>query len=166
MSTREREQASDLTDPQRRRAIREKYDQRVLPPIPTSSKGFHRCWVSTTHPIDTPESRLRSGYRFVMVDTLHEGEWVTDKNAVKDGQFAGVARWRELVLMENPISDFVDYMREFHHDAPADQTRGIFDNLDQMSDEARSKGGRITLEEGMEDLRRRMNAPPPRQFEV
>lgn len=165
MTTREREIAAERTDPERRRKLREKYDQRVLPTIP-ERQGWHRCWVSTTHPMDTPSARQRMGYRFVKMDDLRDADWVTDKNAVKDGQYDGAVRWRELVLMELPTSEYVDYMREFHHDAPQDQAQGIFEQLDELSDRARSKGGRITLEEGMADLRRRIQSPPARQFEV
>ena len=165
MTSREREQASQMTDPQRRREIRERYEQQVLPSVP-NKRGFHRCWVSTTHPVDTPERRLRAGYVFVREDDVRDGGWMADRAAIKDAeQVDGKVRWRELVLMEIPMDDYVAYMREFHHDMPYDMTQGIFSNLDELNDKAKAKGGKVTLEQGMEDLRRRINTPPPRQFE-
>lgn len=165
MNTREREQAAQLTDPERRRALRAKYDQRVLPPVP-EEKGWHRCWVSTSHGMDTPESREAMGYRYVKMESVRSAGWATDKQAVKDGQYVGCVRWREMVLMELPLDEFIDYMREFHHDLPYEQARGIFEGLDEMDAKARERGGRVTLEEGMEEFRRRIQTPPARQFEV
>jgi hypothetical protein len=164
MTAADREQASQLTDPERRREIRKKWSESVLPDLPPRP-GFHRCWVSTTHPIDTPSRRHRFGYEFVKMDTVRNAGWSADVEAVKDGQFAGGVRWREMVAMEITMAGFVEYMREFHFDQPTEATRGILEGLDQMNEDARSKGGRITLDEGLEDMRRRMQQPPPRQFE-
>ena len=165
MTTREREKAMEMTDPERRREIRRKWSESTLPNLP-KRPGWHSCWVSTTHPTDTPMRRKRFGYRFIRYEDLsHEG-WAADVDAVKDGHFAGAVMWRELVAMECTMSDFNDYMREFHFDQPAEQIEGIFENLDQTGDEAKRRGGKITLEEGLEEMRKRMQRPPPHQFEM
>jgi len=57
-------------------------------------------------------------------------------------------------------------MREFHHDQPTEQANGIFETLDGMNADAKRVGGRVTLEQGLEEMRRRMQTPPPRQFET
>jgi hypothetical protein len=164
-ATRAREQDHQLTDPERRRAIQRRVEQLVLPSLPEKG-GWHRCWVSTTHPLDTPERRLRAGYTFVREDDVRGSGWMADRAAIKDAeQVEGKVRWRELVLMEIPVVEYNEYMREFHHDMPYDMTQGIFSGLDEMGDKAKSKGGKVTLEEGMEQLRRRIQTPPPRQFE-
>jgi hypothetical protein len=116
MSTLERERAAEMTDPERRRSIRARWSEGVLPDLPPIN-GWHRCWVSTTHPIDTPQKRKRYGYRFVKYDDINALGWSADVDAVKEGQ------------------------------------------------DARSRGGKITLEQGVEDMRRRMNRPPAQQFE-
>ena len=165
MTTAEREQAAQMTDPERRREIRRRWSESVLPNLPPVN-GWHRCWVSTNHPIDTPQRRRRYGYRLVKYDDLNKEGWAADVDAIKDGHFAGAVQWREMVAMECTNQDYLDYMREFHHDQPAEMTEGIFENLDQMSDEARRKGGKITLDEGIEEMRRRISRPPARQFEI
>src|SRR5262245_43221046 len=86
--------AMELADFERRRKLREMWDERILPNLP-NSKGFHRCWVSTTHPIDTVQRRRRFGYRFVPMDDVRNEGWSADTEAVKDGQFAGAVMWRE-----------------------------------------------------------------------
>lgn len=164
-STAEREMAMQITDPERRREIRRKWMESILPNLPYKS-GWHRCWVGTTHSIDTPQKRRRFGYKFVDYDDLNREGWAADVDAVKDGRFMGAVMWREMIAMECTIRDFVDYMREFHHDQPEEMTAGIFQNLDEMNDTAKQKGGKITLDEGIEDMRKRMMRPPARQFEV
>src|SRR5262245_39365017 len=57
----------ELADYERRRKLREMWDERILPNLPDSNQ-MHRCWVSTTHPIDTVQRRKRFGYRFVAMD--------------------------------------------------------------------------------------------------
>jgi hypothetical protein len=153
-----------MTDPERRRSIRARWSEGVLPDLPPIN-GWHRCWVSTTHPIDTPQKRKRYGYRFVKYDDINALGWSADVDAVKEGQFMGAVMWREMVAMECTIQDFIDYMREFHHDQPAEMVDGIFQRLDATGQDARSRGGKITLEQGVEDMRRRMNRPPAQQFE-
>ena len=158
-----RDAAYDLIDLERRRKLRELWDERILPSLPDSSE-FHRCWVSTTHPVDTPQRRRRFGYRFVPMDDVRAQGWAADNAAVKDGQFAGCVMWRELVAMEIPMQTFIDYMTIYHFDMPQEAQRGIVDNLDDLDERLRGKGGRVDLEPAMEELRRRINAPPGPMF--
>lgn len=164
MTTAEREQAAEMTDPVRRRAIRQRWAESVLPELPIEN-GWHRCWVSTTHPLDTPQRRRRYGYRFLKYEDINKYGWSADVDAVKDGAFSGAVMWRELVAMECSMQDYEDYMREFHFDQPYEQAQGIYQNLDETADRARERGGRVTFDEGMEDMKRRIARPPPRQFE-
>lgn len=163
--TAEREASHAMSDPQRRRQFQDRWNESLLPSLPPKT-GFHRCWVSTSHPVDTPQRRRRNGYTFVMLDDVkHEG-WSAEANSVKDGVMAGAVMWREMVAMETTIENYEAYMREFHYDQPREQAQGIFDGLDALGDEARSKGGRITLEEGMADLRRRVETPRRDMFDL
>lgn len=164
-STREREMAMEVTDPERRREIRRKWMESVLPHLPYRS-GWHRCWVGTTHTIDTPQKRRRFGYQFVKYDDLNSEGWAADVDAIKDGRFQGSVMWREMIAMECTIRDYIDYMREFHHDQPSEMTDGIFSTVDEMNQNPALKGSKITLDEGIEDMRKRMARPPARQFEV
>jgi hypothetical protein len=156
------ERAKENTDPERRGRIREVLSQTLLPGLP-KREGWHRCWVSTTHPSDTPHRRQQLGYRFVMYDDVREAGWASDQNAVKDGAGKGAVMWREMVAMEVPNRDFLEIMRELHHDAPRDMARGITDGLEELAANAKEKGGRVTLDSGFGDLGEFVR--PPRQFE-
>lgn len=161
----DREASAQMMDPHRRRQFQDRWNESLLPSLPPKN-GFHRCWVSTSHPVDTPQRRKRNGYNFVMLDDVkHEG-WSAEANSVKDGVMAGAVMWREMVAMETTIENYEAYMREFHFEQPREQAQGIFDGLDALADDARSKGGKITLEEGMRDLRERVQNPRKDMFDL
>jgi len=157
------EQAKENTDPERRARIREVLSQTLLPGLPKRD-GWHRCWVSTTHPSDTPHRRQQLGYQFVMYDDVREAGWASDQNAVKDGSGKGAVMWREMVAMEVPDVEFLAIMRELHHDAPRDMARGITDGLEELAASAKEKGGRVTLDSGFGEIGEFVR--PPRQFET
>src|SRR6185312_7870063 len=84
-SNRDWEKANAPTDPERRRAFREKWAQTHLPNWPKKA-GWHRCWVSVQHNSDTPARRLALGYRFIMLDEIKDTEgWTPEQSSVKDG---------------------------------------------------------------------------------
>ncbi len=158
------ERAAARTDPERRRQIREMFDEAILPKLPKKD-GWHRIWASTTHNNDTPQKRLRLGYRFMTLDQAREEEWHADEFAVKDATsvYSGCLMHREMIAMETPEENFNDIMRELHHDAPMDQSRGIYEGLMAAGEQIRDAGGRTTMAPGMETLR--AFTRPPKQFE-
>jgi hypothetical protein len=164
-TTLEREQPQHLSDPARRAQFRAQWNDSYLPGLPPKA-GFHRCWVSTTHPIDTPQRRQRNGYRFVSLDEVKTEGWSAEANSVKDGVMAGAVMWREMVAMECTTENYELYMQEFHFNQPREQALGIFDGLDGLAAEAKDRGGRITLEEGMNDLRERVQTPRRNMFDL
>ena len=157
------EKAKEDTDPERRARIREVLSQTLLPGLPKRN-GWHRCWVSPTHPSDTPHRRHQLGYKFVMYDDVREAGWASDQNAVKDGTGKGAVMWREMVAMEVPDVEFLAIMRELHHDAPRDMARGITDGLEELAASAKEKGGRVTLDSGFGEIGEFVR--PPRMFET
>lgn len=160
---REWEHANAPTDPERRRAFRERWSQTHLPNLPTKD-GEHRCWVSTNHPTDTPARRIALGYRVLMLDDVKGQGWNPEESSVKDGSATdGVVRWREMIGMSCPMEMFLQYMREFHHDQPLDMARDIYGGLEQAAAEVRDRGGRIELGEGLQEMARHRRAPT--QFE-
>jgi hypothetical protein len=158
------ERAAARTDPERRRAIRAVFEDTLLPNLP-KTPGLHRCWVSTTHPNDTPQRRLRLGYSFVTYESVRKEGWAADEYAVKDSSniYAGCIMWREMIAMETPEENFVAIMRELHHDAPMEQARGIYEALAGASEEVTDRGGRVAMSPDFESLR--TFTRPPRQFE-
>jgi hypothetical protein len=159
------ERAEMTTDPERRRQIRELFQNRTLPNLPMR-QGWHRCWVSTTNQNDTPQARTRLGYTFCRPEQLKSEGWDADEYAVKDAanMWSGCTMWREMIAMEIPEDDFLAIMRELHHDMPYEQARGIYDSLDAAGEEIRDRGGRTVVSEGMKKMRQFTR--PPRQFET
>lgn len=164
-SNRDWENANAPTDPARRRAFRERWSQTHLPNLPVKD-GWHRCWVSTNHPTDTPARRIALGYHIIKLEELEkEGAgWAPEASSVKDGsQLDGVVRWREMVAMQCPEEDYQDYMREFHHDLPRDMARDIFEPLQDTAERVGEAGGRVNFGEGFKEMQQFKR--PPRQFE-
>ena len=153
-SRRDWEQANAPTDPERRRIFREKWAQTHLPNLPKKD-GWHRCWVSTTHPTDTPARRIALGYRVITIDDLKGAAWAPEASSVKDGSAVdGAVRWREMLGMECTEDQYQEYMREFHADQPRDMARDIYAPLQSMAEEIRDRGGKIELGDGFADMAR------------
>ena len=162
-SNRDWEQANAPTDPEKRRAFRERWSQTHLPNLPPK-EGFHRCWVSTNHPTDTPARRIALGYRVIMLDDVKTAGWAPEAASVKDGgNVDGAVRWREMIGMECTQDDYQSYMREFHFDQPRDMEKDIYNTLDQAAAEVGERGGRIDIGEGLREMIRFRR--PPQQFE-
>lgn len=148
----------ELVDSTRRARIRETLSEALLPNLP-KKPGFHRCWVSSSHQLDTPQRRRRLGYEFVKADEVKAEGWDCDSYAVKDGSFSGFIAWREMVAMEIPEDDYQAIMRENHHFGPQDMERGIFEQIDNMRREMRGASGDVIVSEGFEELARRDRVP-------
>lgn len=162
-SRRDWEQANAPTDPDRRRAFREKWSQTHLPNLPTKP-GMHRCWVSTNHPTDTPARRIALGYEVIKLDDVRSAGWAPEAASVKDGgTLDGAVRWREMIGMQCPEEDYQDYMREFHHDQPRDMARDIYAPLEETAQRIREGGGKVELGDGFQEMMRYRR--PDRQFE-
>lgn len=165
-SQREWDVANAPTDPDRRRAFREKWASTHLPNLPKKA-GLHRCWVSVNHPTDTPERREAAGYRYINPDDLKAQGWTPQaQRPGKDGtsvEGAGTVRWREMVGMECDEELYQQYMREFHHDMPRDQVRDIYAPLNELGERAAEQGGRLDLGDGIREAMKYRK--PNRQFE-
>lgn len=163
LSQREWETANAPTDPDRRRAFRERWSATHLPNLPTKA-GWHRCWVSTNHPTDTPARRIALGYSVLTLEEVKGSSWAPEADSVKDGgSIDGAVKWREMLGMQCPEELYQQYMREFHHDQPRDMARDIYAGLNQTADEVRERGGRIELGDGFQEMMKYRR--PDRQFE-
>jgi|SoimicmetaTmtLMB_FD_contig_31_18324747_length_1281_multi_3_in_0_out_0_2 hypothetical protein len=152
-------------DPERRRRMQEIFNDSVLPNLPRRP-GMHRCWVSTTHNSDTPQRRMRLGYWFYKHEDAQKENWHADEYAVLDASsiYKGCLMWREMVAMETDEDNVQMILRETGHDRPADQERGIYDQIEGAGEQLRHMGGRTSMAPGMERLRAPVR--PPRQFET
>src|SRR6185436_19005662 len=98
------------------------------------------------HQSDTPERRIRLGYWFVKYVQVEKEGFKSDEMRVKDASsiYSGCVMWREMVAMETDEANWIAIMRENHHDAPMDQARSIYDNLEAASEQVTERGGRVT----------------------
>lgn len=153
-SSRDWEEANRPTDPERRRAFREKWSQTLLPNLPPIP-GMHVCWVSITHPSDTPARRVALGYSIITLDEVKSSGWAPEASSVKDGgTLDGAVRWREMIGMKCPEEDYQSYMREFHHDQPRDMARDIYAPLEETAQRVREAGGRVEMGDGFTEMMR------------
>ena len=151
------------TDPERRRLIQMRFRDSVLPNLPLR-EGWRRCWVSTSHQYDTPQFRIGIGYHFCLYEQLQQEGWNADQYAVKDSKnvFSGCVMWREMIAMETDERNYQTIMRELHHDAPYEASRGIYETLSAAGERVTDAGGRVSFAPGMEQLK--VYTRPPRQF--
>lgn len=162
-SNREWEQANAPSSREERRAFRERWSQTHLPNLPKKD-GKHRCWVSTSHPTDTVARRVALGYRVLTLDDVKGSSWSPEASSVKDAASVdNTVRWREMVGMECSEELYQQYMREFHHDQPADMERDIVGQAEAAGEQIRDSGGRIEMGDGWKQMAQHRRAP--KQFE-
>ena len=162
-TSRDWDRASAPTDPERRRAFREKWAATHLPNLP-KKEGWHRCWISTNHPTDTPARRQALGYTFVKLEDVRGQGWNPEQHSVKDGDHNdGLVRWREMVGMEWPEEEYQNYLREFHLDMPRDMAADIYAPLQETAQRIRDGGGSVEMGEGFKEMQRYRR--PDKMFE-
>ena len=160
MSDRAITQRRQLTDGERVELLKRANFQSSLPNLPRIP-GYHVCWVSTTHPSDTPQGREQLGYTFITRAEVPEFTY-TDQ---KSDDFPGCVTWREMVGMKIPLSTYQLFMEELHHNEPARSEESIFNEALQAGEtaaQAAKRGGKMrapTVEAGTEELGQARDAP-------
>lgn len=155
---REFSESRSLTDNERRRKAREIYQEALLPDLPIKS-GFHRCWVSTNHGIDTPQRRSRMGYTFISAEELKAQGWDPAVYAVKDASIPGAVMWREMVGMQIPDDIYQMLMEDTHFTQPQENEASIRDQVLAAQAEVVDRGGRIDVGQGFKDLGKATRVP-------
>lgn len=141
MSDRAITQRRQLTDEERVELLKRANFQSSLPNLPRIP-GYHVCWVSTTHPSDTPQGRQQLGYTFIEHAEVPEFTYTDQKSA----DFPGVITWREMVGMKIPLHLYQLYMEELHHNEPAKQEESIYNEAvaaGETAMQAARRGGRV-----------------------
>jgi hypothetical protein len=153
-------QRRQLTDEERVELLKRANFQSSLPNLP-KIPGYHVCWVSTTHPNDTPQGREQLGYTYITRDEVPEFTYVDSKST----EFPGCISWREMVAMKVPLHLYQAFMEEMHHNEPARQEESIYSDAlaagEQAAQSAR-RGGRMkgpVIEAGTEELGQAREAP-------
>ena len=142
-----------LSDDERLDEFRRSFFQSVLPDLP-KIPGYHVCWLTTTNPRDSIQSRVRLGYEPIKEEDCPGWEYA----ALKTGEYAGCIGVNEMVAFKLPMHLYEAYMREVHHEAPLAEEEKLTAVIDVIREQAASaaksgsRGIKIELEEGMDEL--------------
>lgn len=153
-------QRRQLTDEERVELLKRANFQSSLPNIP-HIPGYHVCWVSTTHPNDTPQGRMNLGYTFVERAEIPDFNFVDSKST----EFPNTVSWREMVAMKIPLHLYQAFMEEWHHNEPMRQEEGIYNEAlaaGEQAAQAARRGGKMrgpVIESGTEELGQAREAP-------
>jgi hypothetical protein len=136
------EDGTAMTAEDRRRMIREEWQQNVLPRAP-EIPGYHTCWLSTTNGADTIHRRLKVGYTLVKREEVlgFEAENVTSGS----NQYAGYVTCNEMVLGKIPQEVYQATMEEFHHYGPMNEEAAIRERMKNQVGELNQEAGQAVI---------------------
>lgn len=157
-------QRRQLTDEERVEVLKRAHFQQSLPD-PPKIPGYHSCWVSTTHPTDTPQGRMQLGYVFVEPADVPDFAANFQHTDQRTGDFPNTITWREMILMKLELHLYQLYMEELHHNEPARQEESIYNEALAAAEHAAQsakRGGKMrgpVVEGGTEELGSAREAP-------
>lgn len=137
----------EVSDDERVEMFRQQFFQSSLPDLP-KIPGWHMCWLTTTNPRDSIQTRMRLGYTAVKPEDVPGWEYA----AVKTGDWAGFIGVNEMLAFKLPISLYEKYMREAHHDAPLREEEKLTDTAEFMDQQARASKTNLVRGEGNSEL--------------
>jgi hypothetical protein len=150
--TEDREQ----TDAAKLELFRASFAQAALPDIPPIP-GFHVVWLASNNPRDSLAMRHRMGYTPVVSEDVKGFEFVADKGGALDG----LIRVNEMVAYKLPLSLYNLYMRENHHNRPAQEQTKLTDTVTSLKQKAQQDSGDIDEGDGVAALRELDSVPVP-----
>ncbi len=134
------DQRDEMTDDDRLMLLASNALETIMPNLP-DIPGYSLCWVSTSHPSDTPATRMALGWQFVTKDDMPQYENL----CVKAGEFVGTISCREMVLMKLRNGLRVRYLTHLHHTRPQDEEDALSSKVHEMTD---GRGKAIGIVEG------------------
>jgi hypothetical protein len=143
----------EISDEQRVEMFRQQFFQSSLPDLPTIP-GWHMCWLTTTNPRDSIQTRIRLGYEPVKPEDVPGWEYAT----LKTGDWNGFIGVNEMLAFKLPISLYEKYMREAHHDAPMREEEKLTDTADFLENQARASKSKLTLGDGNKEIGQQRDA--------
>lgn len=146
-SDRQATENRELTDDERLEMFRMNLYNDRLPNIP-DIPGYHVCWLTTTNPSDTIQTRMRLGYELIRAEDVPGMELVTQKT----GEYAGCIAVNEMLAAKLPLSLYYRYMQEAHHDAPLREEDKLEETAQLMREQAERAGGRLLESDGMREV--------------
>lgn len=136
-----------ISDDERVEMFRQQFFQSSLPDLP-KIPGWHMCWLTTTNPRDSIQTRIRLGYEPVKPEDVPGWEYAT----LKTGDWAGFIGVNEMLAFKLPMSLYEKYMCEAHHNAPLREEEKLTDVTDMLEAQARSSKSRLTLGDGTAEI--------------
>jgi hypothetical protein len=149
-----------MTSSERRRMIREEWQQNALP-VPPDIPGFHVCWLTTNSSVDSIHRRLKAGYTLVRKDELVGFEAESVQNGAN--QYADYVCCNEMVLGKIPMEVYQAAIEEFHHYGPQQEEAAIRSRMQQQAEELNREAGVAavkTIGGGFDTLGVTTNQPP------
>ena len=146
-SDRQATENRELSDDERLEMFRMNLYNDRLPNIP-DIPGYHVCWLTTTNPSDTIQTRVRLGYELIRAEDVPGMELVTQKTS----EYAGCIAVNEMLAAKLPLSLYYRYMQEAHHDAPLREEEKLDETAQLMREQAERAGGRLLESDGMREV--------------
>lgn len=138
----------EISDDDRVEMFRHQFFQSALPDLPKID-GYHTCWLTTTNPRDTIQSRARLGYEPVKPEDVPGWEYAT----IKTGEYAGFIGVNEMLAFKLPMRLYQMFMEEAHFNAPMREDEKLVAMTEGMRDQVERAGGKLIEGDGMQDLR-------------
>lgn len=145
----------DATDDEMLENFRMSVYQNQLPPLPKNDANWHYCWLTTTNPRDSIQSRLMIGYVLVRPEQLMG--W--DTAVLPTGQYAGYVGVQEMIAARLPTRLYEMYMTEAHHNAPLAEEGRLRSTLDAIREAKDGKTVPVYEEAGMAELGTKTRRP-------
>lgn len=136
-----------ISDDERVEMFRQQFFQSSLPDLP-QLPGWHMCWLTTTNPRDSIQTRMRLGYQPVKPEDVPGWEYAT----LKTGDWQGFIGVNEMLAFKLPVSLYEKYMREAHHDAPQREEDKLRETAEFMEAQARNSKSRLTMGDGTAEI--------------
>jgi hypothetical protein len=143
----------ELSDDQRVEMFRQQFFQSSLPDLPRIP-GWHMCWLTTTNPRDSIQTRIRLGYQPVKPEDVPGWEYAT----LKTGDWQGFIGVNEMLAFKLPMSLYEKYMQEAHHDAPLREEEKLTETAEFMEQQARASKSKLIVGEGNSEMGQRREA--------
>ena len=137
----------EISDDERVEMFRQQFFNSSLPDLP-KLPGWHLCWLTTTNPRDSIQTRMRLGYQPVKPEDVPGWEYAT----LKTGDWQGFIGVNEMLAFKLPVSLYEKYMREAHHDAPQREEDKLKETAEYMEAQARSSKSRLTMGDGTAEI--------------
>jgi hypothetical protein len=138
-----------VTEDDRLEMFRQQLFNDALPDLP-DIPGYHLCWLTTTNPRDSIHRRMQLGYEPVKAQDAPGMEYAS----LKTGEWAGLIGVNEMVAFKLPMSLYLKFMQEAHHDAPLREENKLAETAQMLRQQAESQGGVLIEGDGNREMGR------------